>query len=431
MADYSFSRIQDYIAKVKNNEDVTDFLLKHPKTKEDAIKWDYKYWKTQPVTQIGKVAPLPKIINKEILNKHKEEVKMLEPYTWKNFDLNNDADMEEVVKFINKYNVSDENSKFKYVYTKENIKYMLSHKQNRGYIFGMTATSNKDETSSDKNSTITGGIVCFTIKKLQLFDLVKDVGSVKYIGIHPKLRDKGLAKILMNETIRRLTAMNIEMGDFRTNLYIPTPVCKVEYYYRPINYKKMYELGYVKLENVKELKRAIDEYKVDHIVKSKGVKLSSQPIEKMKQAYDILCDYQDKYNIYEKYTLEEFIHTFMNNKSISSYVILNEDGDVQDFYSYTKYGMKSLEKNDSTDSIRVAKIHTYTSTEITPLSIFKSAIIDASNESIDLFTSTDVMENLEVLYDNFNKFVKGETFVHYNFYNWECPELSPEQVCYQ
>jgi ribosomal protein S18 acetylase RimI-like enzyme/predicted DNA-binding protein YlxM (UPF0122 family) len=432
MAEYSFSRIQEYIDKMQNKEDVSNFLLTHPKTKEESVRWNYKYWKTQPVTQIGSNASLPKLINNQILTEIKEQSKMLQPYEWKDFDLNNATDMDEILKFINKYNVSEENSKFQYVHTKDSIKSMLSHNQHKGYIFGVT--TNSSETNANANTNIIGGIICYTVKRLQLFDLTKEVGTVKYIGVHPKLREKGINKMLMNEVVRRLKLLNIEIGSFKTDVYIPTPICKVEYYQRPINYKKLYETGYVKLDNVEELKTAIDDYSIHSTAKSRGVKLCDQPIDKIKQAYDILCDYQDKYNIYEKYTLEEFIHTFMNSKTISSYIIMSDDGTtVQDFYSYSKYTIRpiKLDPKNLNNTLRVAKIHTYTSTEITPLTIFKSAIISANNESCDLFISTDIMENLEILYDNFNKFVKGDTYIYYNFYNWECAELAPEQLCYQ
>ena len=70
----------------------------------------------------------------------------------------------------------------------------------------------------------------------------------------------------------------------------------------------------------------------------------------------------------------------------------------------------------------------YSSNEITPLSLFKNAIIDASTENIDVFMCSDIMENNEICYDNVNKFTQTSSVAYLNTFNWECPEISPEQV---
>ena len=179
----------------------------------------------------------------------------------------------------------------------------------------------------------------------------------------------------------------------------------------------MYKFDYVTLDKKSDLPLAINEYKIS--TTSKGVKMTT---ENAQEAYDKLCEYQERYNIYEIYTLEQFIRTFLDNANISSFVI-KENGVVKDFYSYHKY---SLKKNS--DIINVAKMFIYTSNEITPLSLFKNAIIDASNENIDVFTCSDIMENNTVCYDNVNKFTQTKGNLYFNTYNWECPPISPEQI---
>ena len=44
----------------------------------------------------------------------------------------------------------------------------------------------------------------------------------------------------------------------------------------------------------------------------------------------------------------------------------------------------------------------------------------------DVFNSLDIMENKSVFEDL--KFGIGDGNLHYYFYNWKCPELSPEKV---
>jgi hypothetical protein len=234
----------------------------------------------------------------------------------------------------------------------------------------------------------------------------------------------------MNETKRVvLSERDIKIGKFMTQLYVPTPVCKIEYYHRPINYGKLNRLNFVSIKSDTNNQTVGESF----MITTKNTaceKLTESNIEK---AYELLCEYQDKYKIYERYTLEKFVKTFYDNEEISSYVLLDNNKNIIDFVSYSKFILRDrdtkTEDLTNENTIRVAKMHTYTSNTMTPLMIYKNTMISANNEGIDLFTTTDMMENLEILYDNFSRFTKGNISLYVNFYNWECKEVSPEQLC--
>lgn len=417
---YSAKRMKEYLLKSEKGEDVSNFLFTPPKNKEQAQLWDYKFWQTQPVTQLDSIATLPKIINNDLEHlKTDNETIMYKPYEWKEFDLNNELELSNVVNFLNK-NYNDHNDeknkkKFSQIFTNDYIKWVLDVKNKKGGVLGIVA-----------NSKI-GGIICFTIKNMQCFDLTTEVCDVMYMCIHKSLREKGLAELMMKELTRRTVQKGIKIGMFSTYSYVPTPICEITEYQRPINYQKLYNLGFVTLDNKNELPLAISEYKI--VSTSKGTKMSVTYIE---EAYKKLCEYQDKYNIYEVFTLEQFIETFLDNNCVSSFVIMDKDNNVKDFYSYYKYSIKDnkIIKNDESDEnvIKCAKMFIYTSNEITPLSLFKNAIIDAYGEGADVFMCSDIMENNEVCYDNVNKFTQTTSIAYLNTYNWECPEISPEQI---
>jgi len=409
---YSGKRMREFLAKTEKGEDVSNFQFTHPKTKDEAKLWNYNFWNTQPVTQLDTIATLPKIIDKEF--GYDKMNKMYYPYEWKDFDLNNDIELDSIVKFLNKnyYDQDQDNKnkkiKFVPVFTKEYIKLILG---NKGQILGITTNKN--------NKIIIGGLVCLSVRNMQLFDLTTEVCNVMYMLIHKSLREKQIAELMIKEITRKLTLKGIKVGMFSTYEYIPTPICEISEYQRPINYQKLYDLGFATLENKNELNIAIREYKIT--ATSKGTKLTVNNVE---DAYKKLCEYQDRYNIYELYTLEQFIETFLDNECVSSFVIIEND-EVKDFYSYYKYSLTNP-KNDKL--INVAKMFIYSSNEITPLSLFKNAIIDASTENIDVFMCSDIMENNEICYDNVNKFTQTSSVAYLNTFNWECPEISPEQV---
>ena len=419
----SKKRLKIYLDKLSNKEDVSNFAFTFPKTKDEAKEWTYNFWNNQPVTQLSQKSTLSKVIDSKLLNtlkeKYRTQTKMLEPYEWKTFDLNNDNDAIQVVDILNTYYVEgDDTNKFIQIYTVNYLQWLLGKDS---IVFGVKAQT--------KTKEVIGGIICAKISEMQLYNKKENVVNVEMIYIHKKLRENGIFELLVNELKRICGEKGIRIGKFLTTSYIPTPVCKVEFYHRPINYRKLNKLDFVHLKkqgDANELELACDDFKITQ-TDSKSVIMTVNHIQ---GAYDVLCDYQDKYNIYEKHSLESFIETFYNNNCLSSYVILDKDENVQDFFSYYKFSLRNkdiLDRN-SENHIRVARMYMYTSNITTPLTIYKSALICANKENIDVFTTTDIMENLEILYDNYSKFSKGITYKWINFYNWECPEISPEHI---
>lgn len=435
---YSLTRLDQLIQMKKEGKDVSKFQITYPVNEEEAHGWDYKYWKTKPVTQLDNRAVLPRIIDDNYLEKYKDkpETKLPSQYQWSTYDINNNDDLEKVSNFLTKfYGCENNKSKFAHEFTPRLLKWLLIN----GFIYGVEAiTETKSENNTENNTenkveNKIVAVICGRIQRMQLFNLETNTVQITHTCVHPKLREKKLLQILIEETIRRqANNSDCKVGCFNTMKYIPKPVCKTENYNRAINYERLYKTGFVKLvrkdknTEEEELELAINEYKVRTPIKRDDspivVRMDQSNVEK---AHEILCEYQDKYNIYDKYTLEEFKERFMNSDVCSSYVLIKND-EVKDFFSYYHHSMINVENKQS---IRITKMYLYSSNEITPLTIYKYAIYHASKENADLFTCTDCEENLEVVYDNFNKFQKGNTYAYFNFFNWECAELSPEQVC--
>ena len=408
---YTPKQIKSMIDQYQKGVDVGNIVTAHPRNANEAKGWTYEFWETQPVTQMNKKAALPRIINESIRDNYTDkqtETKLPDKFSWKDYTNRSD----DVCQFLNKYYKSD--TKFVQVFTPEYLKFAIPEKN--GEILAVEA----------------GGkicaIICMTTNRMQLFDKEKDVVHVPFICIHPKLRTKNLFNVLIEEVKRRYLSKDgpVEIGYFTTSVYIPTPVCRTENYNRPINYEKLYDTGFVKMEKVEELAKAIEEYVV-HKPKKYDYSPTIVPLsmENSQRVYEILCEYQNKYNVHNKYSYDEFCEVFLNKSVVKSYVLLEKD-EITDFFSFYTYMQRNVQ-NDKT--IKTAKMFLYTSDTITPLTIFKYAIYYASKDEADLFVCTDSMENLEVVYDNFNKFTRGNTITNYNFYNWETAEMSPEQLC--
>lgn len=387
--------------------------LYHPTTKEESANWQYKFWKTKPINLKGTPCVTSRIIDDEYDTKYINTVnKVPEPYRFYDFK---ESEYDQIVEFLNKYYCLNDrrDNKFSFDYNTDYLKWALGN----GFFFGIVADNN-----NNNNKMKIGGIIGCTIQNLQIFNKEMQMGCANFLCVHKKLRRSGIAELLIEEMITRLCKLRIMSGVFATERYIPTPVLRVEYYHRPLNYEKLHKLGFVTLDKSMKYETVKSNYESE-IVSYENVKKLTPGL--CEVVHELFVTYQDKYNFYQKFTLEEFVRTFLDNNIVSTYVIFNEENEPIDFFSYYKLNYKN-----NCDTIKGAYMYYYSSNITTPLMIFKYAINYAYQEKLDIFTSTDVMENTDVLFDNFTKLSKGETHVNYNLFNWECPSFCSQQACY-
>jgi glycylpeptide N-tetradecanoyltransferase len=405
-----------YLLNVMKN--VETGLADYPKTKEQAQKREFKFWNQQPVPKLDEKRPLVNIIDADIKTRFSGSQKqMFRPYVWTVFDLSNDKEIDEVCDFLNKNYLSDTKDHFRLHYTKEYIRWSLGPNSR---MIGIRA--------HDVNGPI-GGTIASSTRKYQIFNKEMMVNDINYLCVHPKLRHRQLAEMLIEEITRLSLQDGTIVGSFTTQRYVPTPVCRIEFYHRPLNYNKLHKTNFIKLSNNETLEQSTSRFEIRYQHKHKVVKMD---ICHMKDVYDLLSTYQDKYNYYQIYSFEEFQHFFSNSDIVSSFVILDDNGDILDFYSYYRlpYYVKESDSNKKIPKfINAVYMHMYTSLNVTQLTIFKSAMLCAYEQGNDVFNSTDVMENGDILFDNFSKFCKGSGYLYYNFYNLACPDLSPKQIC--
>lgn len=402
-----YDRLIKYTERIKNGEQVK-IVLDYPKDLEEALSWDYKYWNDKPVVKLSENQTLVKIIDDQISTKYTEPIEMAKPYEWVVIDLLNDQQMDEVCNFLNKNYLTDPDNKFRLHYTKEYLRWSLG--------------SNAELITCQANGII-GGVISANIGEYQVFSKTIKMADINYFCIHRKLREKGLASKFIDEITRRMINKGVITGSFTTQRYVPSPICRVEFYHRPLNYEKLHKTKFVNLDTNSSFEVSVESFKITYKHKHKVTKMKKSHYDSV---YKMLCEYQDKYNFYRNYTMDEFIHYFANNDIVSSYVILNEQNEVLDFYSYYKLPYFVIEDKSF---INAVYIQMYTTINVTQLTIFKSVALSAYEEKNDVLNVTDIMENSDILFDNFSKFLKGNGYLYYNFYNLTCPKLLPQQVC--
>lgn len=391
------SRLKRQLNKAAKNKHDEHIEPTFPKTHQEALKHEYSFWSKQPVLQLNdKNMNISCQLKQNVVHVELSlpELSLPEQCCW--FDLDINSDSEKICAFLNEHDVTV-CKKFKQVYTENYIKWkfknakIVSIKDNDGIV----------------------GIIFGIPRTYQIFNKTTELIEAANMCIHPKYRKSSMASVLMSELIKKCSD-KYSVGLYATEYYTPTPFLRVEYYHRPLNCDKL-------------VKNQFRYYTVpsdqDNYVKIDKNKLS-KPIAptEYKKAYELLCKYQDRYNVYRKYTFDEFVELISDPELVVCCGFYETDNLV-DIFCYHKRVFASGE-NNITDALVIL----YTSNKITPLTIFKNITQCAYLDKCDILTCTDNLENTEIIFDNYSKITSGADYKYYNFYNWNCPDVSSQQV---
>lgn len=390
--------------------------MNYPKNLDDALKWNYKFWSTQPVKKLKEITYVDgEIDHVKIEELPTEPGPLLDGFEWCNMDLNNDQDADEIAEFLNKYYIEDKSGNFRLHYTAEMLQWMYKNKNH----IAISVKYNID----NKKTII--GFICGKVVKMQINKKQLDMIEINLLCIHRKLRQKRLAPRLIKEITRQFNLKGYFYGIYTATTYLPSPVTTIKYYHRPINIDKMVATGFTRLTN---------NITIEHI--KNAIKIRGKPSElfvemqphHVDNAYKLFNKYMDKYNYHPIYTLEEFNHLFMDNKFVSSFVLEDNYGNVIDFISYYTLKTRVLKNNEENENgfLNIAYLFYYTCVNTTIYKLINELIYVVHESGIDIFTAFDIMENENVLTEV--GFEEGSGILHYYLYNWKTKPIKNNQL---
>jgi glycylpeptide N-tetradecanoyltransferase len=391
-----------------------------PKTKEEALKHNYKFWAKQPVTQFGEIVRQ----DGQITTIEKEKVateayKLPAEYTWSSLDLTDTANRDELVDFLDRYYVEDEYGEFRLHYSSDFIKWIAIR-------------DNYDpELSVGIRVVKTGklaGFVLGTPLKLQVNSKQLTTLNINFLCIHNKLRHNGVATLLITEITRRGQLKGYEQAHYTSGRFLPTPIISSTYYHRAINIETLINTGFTSLEGNTKLEDVKAALKLpDKISDKKFREIEENDVDVCR---DVLMEYFRKYNIHPIFDVTEFKHIFFGNNYVTTYVLEEEQSDgsmkIVDMISYYYLPSTVLKKNKQHKEIHEGYLFYYTSNVETPYRLVKDILVVAQTKGIDVFNALDIMENSHIMLDL--KFEKGSGILHYYLYNWRTKNLAQEQV---
>lgn len=366
----------------------------------------HKFWNTQPVfTEQSINSGYP-------IKEYKVEDISLDPikisnYNWTVIDLNDDIEMNKISEFINNYYVEDTSNTFRLNYETNFLKLILKCEYDDLCI----------------GIKYKGEYLCLitaTLINIGIDDKEFRTNMVNFLCIHPKLRGKNIAPILIKEITRRVYLKGNFQAIYTSEKMLSKPIVTVKYYHRILNLDKCIKTGFKDI-NKKNIKIYEKLYSLSNI-KYLYVKLDIHNFNEHIYLCNELNSYMKQFKIYEYFTLDEFKRIFMNDY-INSYIVTDINNNKIGFVSYYKQNIKVI--NNSQDLV-TGNLYYYSIEDKYLCDIINDILIISKNNNCDVFNVTNIMKN-ELFFKKL-KFDEGTGISNYYIYNWQTSCILPTEM---
>lgn len=409
--------IEEILKLLASGEELTDSQKKTMN--------DYKFWKTQPVPRLDEritsEGPIDKLKKPEDIPEN--PLPLLDEFQWVTVDLNSSTELQEVYTLLYENYVEDQDATFRFKYSHDFFKWSL---QPPGW---------KKDWHVGVRVKQTGKLVAFISAiplTLRLNRSQKDIKSVEinFLCVHKKLRAKRLTPVLIKEITRRVNRCDIWQALYTVGSLLPSPISTCRYTHRPINWSKLYDVGFSHLPANKTKAGMVAQYALPKTTKIKGLRpMNINDVQTVHELYD---KFQKRFDLIQVFSEEEFVHWFLGREDITSdviktYVVENENGKITDFFSYYLLPFTVL-NNLSHAELGIAYLFYYGSdaafAEGDYLPGYKKRLTDLINDAlvtsqefnVDVFNCLTSQDNPYFIKNC--KFGSGDGFLNYYLFNY-------------
>lgn len=374
----------------------------------------YNFWKTQPVTRLGGPSPENdgEIEHKTVDDVPKNPQKLPEAFKWVFMDVNSDADLKEIHELLYENYIEDADQEFRFNYSATFLRWAL---RPPGW---------QPEWSVGVRAVTSGKLVAFISAipaHLKVHSKPVDAVEINFLCVHKQLRSKRLAPVLIKEITRQCNLKGIWHALFTAGTLIPTPVATCRYFHRPIDWSKLYDVGFSYLPPDSTPSREVARYSLPRSTDLPGFR--SMQEKDLPSVHELLSNYLRKFDLTQEFTIDDLRHWLLGSSTVSAYVVASDDGKITDMISY--YGISSsVLGNSRHDSINVAYAFYYaTSGDAQRLQdLFRCALIMSKQQKYDVFNALTLLDNHLVLKPL--KFAPGDGVLRYNLFNYQCKPIS-------
>lgn len=389
---------------------------------------DYKFWKTQPVPALNEVVeregPIDSLKTPDDVPN--EPLPLLSDFEWKTMDIDSSEQLDEVYTLLYENYVEDQDATFRFKYSHEFFKWALKPPGWRqDWHVGVRVKALKKLVAFI-------AAVPVQLKMTKTGNMIPSV-EINFLCIHKKLRSKRLAPVLIKEITRRVNKQNIWQALYTAGVVLPSPLSSCRYTHRPLNWAKLYDVGFSHLPANQTKDGMVAHYALPDSPLIDGLR----PMEPkdLDSVFDLLHEYQEKFDlvqVFEKHELEHWLLDPANssdNRVIKSYVVEQHDGSILDFFSYYLLPFTVL-GNKSHSELGIAYLFYYaTNSYKDDKATYKKrlndlvtdALITSKQFDVDVFNALTCQDNPLFIKDA--KFGSGDGILNYYLFNYKAKKI--------
>ena len=349
------------------------------------------YWIDQPIN----ISELDEIkIIKTDVSKKKNDI-LPDGFKFKTLGT---AYLDEIHGLISNHYVEDKQHLIRLVYSKDFLYWYLKYIP-AGFVVGLVY----------KNKLV--GMVAATFLDMIIYNIKMKVPYINFLCVQSKIRNLGLAPLLMDEIKARLCQINMSYALFTSMKLLTKPFSTSIDFVVPINYVKLKEVGFL-LEDLPEYPRP--ESNPFHLMTGAD----------MKSVVPKLNTFVEKFDIKPYFTEDSARHFLLSKKNIVySFVKRNDKQTVTDFVTVYKNYLYCIEKNKM---ISVAQLAFYYHETMDLTELITNLIDKLPGYGIDQLIFRNLADGPKI---NITKFAMYDK-LNYFFFNVAIKETDPTKICF-
>lgn len=212
------------------------FLMRNPKTPDEAKQRSFKFWSTQPVPKLDETISTNEPIDeaRDVEAIRQEPYSLPDGFKWDTLEIDQAGVLQELYTLLNENYVEDEDAMFRFDYQPEFLKWALQPPGWRmDWHVGVRVV---------KSGRLVGFISAIP-GQVRIYDKTETVVEINFLCVHKKLRAKRVAPVLIREITRRVNLTGIFQAVYTAGVVLPKPVSTCRYWHRSLNPKKLIEVS--------------------------------------------------------------------------------------------------------------------------------------------------------------------------------------------
>jgi len=200
--------------------------------------------------------------------------------------------------------------------------------------------------------------------QLRVRRAVLNASEVNFLCVHKKLRSKRLTPVLIEEITRRCYLEGVFQAIYTVGNLLPTPVATCRYFHRPLEFEKLFDVGFSPIPHNSTKQRQVIRYKLPEKTSTPGLRALEES--NVDAVLDLLNRYLDRTDMTQIFSKEDFVHWMFPSKESKEQVVwayVVEDPaskKITDFFSF--YNLESsVIGSKKHDVVRAAYLFYYAS----------------------------------------------------------------------